>query len=517
MRTTLLASMALSLAAPIALEAQRSPSPAALRGKVRAYRVANEPQILRELSDLLAIPNLASDSVNIRRNAAHIRSMLEQRGITTRLLEGEAGPPAVFGELRSKGATKTVVFYAHYDGQPVDRAQWVTDPWTPTLRSGVLSDSAPIVPLPIASGQAKGEWRLYARSASDDKSPIVAMLRALDALRAAGVTPSVNLKFFFEGEEEAGSSNLSPLLRKHAALLAADAWIFCDGPVDQSRRQQVVFGVRGVAGVEVTVYGPNRALHSGHYGNWVPNPAAALASLVASLRDEDGRILIDGFYDDVKPISPAELEVIRRAPSNDSILRRDLAIGRTEAAPALLLERLMLPALNVRGLSSGRVGAAAANAIPVSASASLDFRLVPSQTPQRVRALFGAHLKKLGYHVVAAEPTADERRAHPKVARVEWDSGYPAYRIPIDHPASRALLRVVSENAEGTVLAIPTLGGSLPLYLFAQETPAALLTLPMVNHDNNQHASNENLRLQNLWDGIEMYAAVMARLGQAWR
>jgi len=513
----LLTALATLLVVP-PVTAQRSRDQASvLRAKVRSYRVAHEPAILRELSDLLAIPNLASDSVNIRRNAAHVRALLEKRGIATRLLEGAAGPPAVFGELRARGATRTIVFYAHYDGQPVDRSQWATDPWMPTLRSGLLADSAPVVPLPAASGVAKGDWRFYARSASDDKSPIIAVLRALDALRAAGVAPSVNLKFFFEGEEEAGSSNLGLLLRTHAPLLAADAWIFCDGPVDQSRRQQVVFGVRGVMGVDVTVYGPNRALHSGHYGNWVPNPAVSLAALVATLRDEEGRILIDGFYDDVRPKSAAEREAIQRAPSNDSALRHDLAIGRTESAPSLLLEQLMLPALNVRGLSSGRVGSAAANAIPVSASASIDFRLVPAQTTARVRTLFDAHLRKLGYHVVSEEPTADERRAHAKVARVQWDAGYPAYRIAIDHPASRALLRVVSESADDTVLAIPTLGGSLPLHLFAQVIQAPLLTLPIVNHDNNQHASNENLRLQNLWDGIETYAAVMARLGQEWR
>jgi acetylornithine deacetylase/succinyl-diaminopimelate desuccinylase-like protein len=461
-----------------------------IRRKVREYRVATQPAILRELVGLLEIPNLASDTVNIRRNAAFVRAMLARRGVETRLLEGR-GPPAVYGELRAPGATRTIVFYAHYDGQPVDPSQWRTAPWSPTMRSGTLESGAPAIPV-TQYGDAQGEWRLYARSASD-------------------------VKFFFEGEEEAGSANLGELLRANADLLKADAWIFCDGPIDQSRRQQVVFGVRGVVGAEITVYGPNHPLHSGHYGNWAPNPAVSLATLVASMRDEEGKILIDGFYDDVRPKTAAEREAILSAPSNDSVLKRDLALGRTESQPSALLEQLMLPALNVRGLQSGKVGSEAANAIPVSATVSIDFRLVPAQTPEHIRVLLENHLQKMGYRVVNDAPTTEELRSHAKVARLDWEGGYPAYRVAIDHPASKAVLRVVSQASESPVMAIPTLGGSLPLYTFAEVVSAPLITLPMVNHDNNQHAANENLRLQNLWDGIEMYAAVIARLGKEWR
>ena len=500
---------------PVAKVQSTGPDARTVRNKVREYRIATRPAILRELVGLLEIPNLASDSVNIRRNASFVRAMLARRGVETRLLEGR-GPPAVYGELKAKGATRTIVFYAHYDGQPVDPAQWRTAPWAPTMRTGTIESGAQAVPV-TEYANAEGEWRLYARSASDDKSPIVAIVTALDALRSAGIAPSVNLKFFFEGEEEAGSTNLADLLRANAELLKADAWVFCDGPVDQSRRQTVVFGVRGVVGAGITIYGPNRALHSGHYGNWAPNPAVSLAALVASMRDEDGKILIDRFYDDVKPKSAAEREAILAAPSNDSVLKRDLALGRTESQPALLLDQIMLPALNIRGLQSGKVGSEAANAIPVSATVSIDFRLVPSQTPEHIRVLLESHLQKQGYRVVTDVPTTEELRSHPKVARLDWEGGYPAYRVALDHPASKALMRVVSQGSQGQVMAIPTLGGSLPLYTFAEVVNAPLITLPMVNHDNNQHAANENLRLQNLWDGIEMYAAVMARLGNEWR
>jgi acetylornithine deacetylase/succinyl-diaminopimelate desuccinylase-like protein len=328
---------------------------------------------------------------------------------------------------------------------------------------------------------------------------------------------SVNLKLFLEGEEEAGSPHLREMLSRHAALLHADAWLFGDGPVHQSRRQQVVFGVRGVVGAELTLYGARRALHSGHYGNWAPNPAAQLATLLASMRAPDGRITIAGFYDDVVPITDAERVALRAAPPVDDALRRELLLGSTEAGGATVGERVMLPALNVRGLRAGAVGSAAANAVPSEARASLDFRLVANQRVERVRELVEAHLRSQGYHVVHAEPTPEQRLQHARVIRVEWDAGgYPATRTSMTLPVSQALLRTAEAAVGSPIIAVPTLGGSLPTYLFAEVLRAPLIVLPIVNHDNSQHAADENLRLQNLFDGIELYAGVLARLGYEW-
>ena len=386
------------------------------------------------------------------------------------------------------------------------------------LRDRALADGGREVPFPTVAGSVSGESRIYARSASDDKSPIVAMLRAIDALRAARVPLSVNLKFFLEGEEEAGSPHLRDMLARHASLLRADLWLFGDGPVHQSRRQQVVFGVRGVVGAELTVYGPRRALHSGHYGNWAPNPAAMLASLLASMRAADGRITIAGFYDDVVPISDAERAAVRAAPPVDDALRRELLLGSTEGGAETVGERVMLPALNVRGLRAGAIGSAAANAVPTEARASIDFRLVANQRVDRLRQLVESHLRTQGYHVLHTEPTAEQRLQHARIARIEWDEGgYPATRTPMTVPVSRAVLRAVEDAVGEPVIAVPTLGGSLPTYLFAEVLRTPLIVLPIVNHDNSQHAADENLRLQNLFDGIEMYAGVLARLGQIWK
>jgi acetylornithine deacetylase/succinyl-diaminopimelate desuccinylase-like protein len=503
---------AAALAAPVAPVAA---AVSTLAPRVRSWRAAHEVEILRELTQLLAIPNVASDSPNIRRNADAIVALFAKRKITARLLESPGAPPAVFASLPAAGARRTVIFYAHYDGQPVDPAKWTGKPWEPVLRDGAVEAGGKDVPWPAAP-PIDPRWMLYARSASDDKAPVVGLLAALDAIRAAGAAPTVNLKFFFEGEEEAGSPHLAQILRDNAALLAGDLWLFCDGPVHQSGRKLVFFGARGITGVELTAYGAVRRLHSGHYGNWSPNPALELARLVASMRDDEGRILIPGFSDDVRPPTDSELRAVAEAPDVDATLRRELRIARTEAGGHRIEERILYPALNVRGFSAGDVGEKATNSIPTEASASIDFRLVPDQTPEGVRTKVEEFLKRQGWFLVSSAPDDATRLAKPRILRVEWGSGYPSSRISMDLPVSRAVVKVLSDATGAPMVRLPTLGGSIPNYLFADILKTPVIGVPIANHDNNQHAANENLRIQNLWDGIDMFAALMVGFGGGW-
>jgi acetylornithine deacetylase/succinyl-diaminopimelate desuccinylase-like protein len=491
--------------------------------ELREYRQSHEREILTELIELAQIPNHATDLDNILRNAEVLESMLERRGLTHRRLElepaagGPALPPAILGELRVPGAERTVVFYAHYDGQPVDESQWASAPFEPLLRSAALESGGTDLDFDSLQPPYDPEWRLYARAISDDRAPIVALLQALDALRAAGREPSVNLKFFFEGEEEFGSPNLERMLRRHQQLLSGDLWVFCDGPVHPSRRQQVVFGVRGVMGLQITSYGPAGPLHSGHYGNWAPNPAAVLTHVVAGLRDLDGRIKVEGFYDDVRALTAADREALASVPSVDDDLRYQFALASTEAFGAPLSERILLPALNVDGLSAAQVGESARNAVPSEARAAIDFRLVPDQTPERIRRLVEDHLRQAGYTVVHEPPSLELRRETPRILFLEWEQGYRSLRTPVDSIESRAVLQVVDQILGQPVIRMPILGGSLPLYLFEEVLKTPLIVLPTVNHDNNQHAPNENLRLQNLWDAIELFGGLMVELGPAWQ
>jgi acetylornithine deacetylase/succinyl-diaminopimelate desuccinylase-like protein len=507
--------LALFLSGPGAL-AQESPG-AASRDQVRPWRAAHEADLLREFAEFLAIPNLARDAPNIRRNAEYIAQMLERRGVSVRLLEHGPAPPVVYGELMTPEAERTVIVYAHYDGQPVDASEWTGQPWTPILRDQALENGGKDIPWPKPGEATQPEWRIYARSASDDKTPILGFMAALDALRASGIPPSVNLKFFFEGEEEAGSPHLAAILKENAELLRGDLWLICDGPVHQSRRPQIVFGARGIAGVEITLYGPVRALHSGHYGNWAPNPAAALANLLAGLRDPEGRILVAGFYDDVRPLTESERRALEQMPEIESGLKHALGLAATDGRGRSLAELVLEPALNIRGLRSGAVGEQARNAVPVSATASLDIRLVPNQTPQKVAERIEAHLRSQGYFIVHREPDMETRRQHARIVRLDWSLDYPAGRTSMDLPASLALTQAAEEALGRPVLRVPTLGGSVPMHLFLEDLRTPTVILPVANHDNNQHAANENLRLQNLWDAIELYAGVIARLGPVWR
>jgi acetylornithine deacetylase/succinyl-diaminopimelate desuccinylase-like protein len=480
---------------------------------IRNYRQANERMIVKEFIDLLAIPNVASDKANIRKNADLIVEMLKRRGVESRLLEFKDTPPAVYGELKSPGASKTLGIYVHYDGQPVDPLQWKSEPWKPVLREGATESKT--IDLDSVNGPLNPEWRLYARSTGDDKAPISAITAALDAMKAAGISPSVNVKFFFEGEEEAGSPHLPGLMEQYKDILKADVWLLCDGPVHQSRKQQLFFGARGVMGVELTVYGPTRALHSGHYGNWASNPIVLLANLIASMRDMDGKILIPGFYDTVRHLTDSERKALAEVPAADEQMRSELGLVQTEANNASLAERVVsLPALNLRGFQGGNVGEKAANAIPVEANASIDFRLVPDEKPAKVRELTEAHIKAQGFHIVHDPPTPEIRKQFAKIIYLKWEEGYPAARTSIDLPESQALIHTIEKSLGIQLINMPSLGGSIPMYLFVDVLDAPVIGLPIANHDNNQHAANENLRLQNLWDGIEIYAALFANLGK---
>ncbi|MDD5542183.1 MAG: M20/M25/M40 family metallo-hydrolase [Acidobacteriia bacterium] len=496
--------------------AQTKQSPASnFQDEVRRFVREQEVPIVKDFSDLLSIPNVASDHPNIQRNADFLVKALEQRGVSAELLQVKGAPPAVFGELNEPGAQKTLGIYAHYDGQPVDEALWTGSPWKPVLTTKPRDAGG--VEAPIDSLNNNGEMRLYARSAGDDKAALIAWLSALDAIKALGRTPSVNVKFFFEGEEEAGSPHLEDIFKRYQDKLHADLWLICDGPVHQSRRMQIYFGARGVTEVEMTLYGPTSALHSGHYGNWAPNPIALLANLLSRMRDDNGKILIPGFYADVRPPSSSEMEAIHAIPDVDPELRHEFGLAWSEGDGRSLAESILLPALNLRGIQGGHVGKKTTNAIPTEATTSIDFRLVPDQTPERVKKLVEAFIARQGFHIVHRTPTTEERLRFPKTILLTWGPGYPSARTSMELPGSKALIRAVDEAIESPIIKMPTLGGSVPMYLFVDLLKAPVIGVPIANHDDNQHGPNENLRLQNLWDGIDIFATILIRTGELWQ
>jgi len=467
------------------------------RDAVTEWVTENRGKILEELRGFLGLANTSADMGSMRANAARLVEMLEARGLETKLLETETAP-YIFARLAPEGAPAgprppVVLFYAHFDGQPADPSRWtVGAPFAPTLRGDVSDPDA----------------RLYGRSSSDDKGTIIAMLAALDALRAAGLPPNIEAKLILDPEEEIGSPHLMDVLRAHADLLKADLMIFADGPVHQSGRTTVVFGTRGIVTMSLTVYGPDHPLHSGHYGNWAPNPAEKLAALLASMKNADGEALVEGFYDDVAPLSETEKEAIAAIPGVEESLRHDLLIARPDGAGRSLQSLINRPSLNVRGLAAAWVGGDSRTIVPATATAEIDLRLVRNIDPLGQVERVKAHIRKEGFFVVDEEPSAETRRAHANVILVTHGPGVAASRTPMDTPLSRALIVAVERASRVAPVLMPTLGGTGPLSHFEEALGLPVYGVPIVNPDNNQHSPDENLRLGNLWDGIVIYASL---------
>jgi acetylornithine deacetylase/succinyl-diaminopimelate desuccinylase-like protein len=480
---------------------------------IRKYTHQNAGTIIGEFSSFLSLPNVAADPNGQQKTAAFIMDMMTKRGIQkVQLLNTSTpgAPPAIYGEMLVPGAKQTLIFYAHYDGQPVNPAQWAKElePFQPKLFSDAIDKGGTAISFP-ADGKYNNGWRIYARSASDDKAGVAAILNAYDALTKNGLTPGCNLKFFFEGEEEAGSTHLDEILEKYKPLLQSDLWIICDGPVHQSGKKQIVFGVRGDTHLDLTVYASKRPLHSGHYGNWAPNPAMMLVKLLASMKDESGRVTIKGFYDDVTPLSASERKALNEVPSVDEQMKKELGISGVEMQGLTLNDAINQPSLNINGIQSGNVGKLASNQIPTYATAVLDLRLVLGNDWKRQQQKVIDHIKAQGYYVTANEPTDEERTRYSKIVKVLSGDGMNAQRTSMDLPIIQKVIGAVKITTKDQVVLQPTMGGSLPLYLFEKHLQAKTITVPIANHDNNQHAENENIRVGNLFDGIETMAALM--------
>jgi acetylornithine deacetylase/succinyl-diaminopimelate desuccinylase-like protein len=485
------------------------------RATVEQYAGGHQQEILSELVSLLSIPNVAADKPNIRKNAEQLRQMLSRRGFAAEILETDVNP-LVYGELRVPGATRTILWYAHYDGQPVDPKLWKQEsPFTPILRASRMEDGAKEIPNFASLRTIPSGARVYARSASDDKAPIVALLAAIDALRASGRQPRSNVRLILDGEEEASSHGLVSSLPNYKDKYRADIMLVLDGPVHSSGKPTIVFGGRGIATLELTVFGPKFALHSGHYGNWAPNPAMDLIQLIASMKDENGRVLVEGFYDDIPPLTPEEKRILASVPDNPAELMQFFGISRTERVGSNLQEALQYPSLNVRGLRSAYIGSDARTIIPESATGSIDIRLVKETDPDRMIRRVLDHIRKQGFTIVDKPPDDAIRAKNPRIVMVSSGSGgatfagTKAYRTEMNHPASIEITNVIQRTWNQMPVRIRTMGGTVPMAPFAETFGFPIISIPVVNFDNNQHSENENLRLEYLWNAIVTFAAVL--------
>ena len=476
-----------------------------VRTVVESYVAVHQRAIVNELVQLLSVPNVAADRENARKNAALLREMLVRRGLQAELLETE-GNPLVYGELAVPGATNTLLVYCHYDGQPVDPKQWRdSGPFVPILRDRRLEDGGKVIPGLGSLDRFEPDWRLYARSASDDKGPIIGLLTALDALKAAGRSPTWNLKVMLDGEEETGSPSLAPAIPRYRDKLAADLLVIFDGPLHPTGRPTLVFGARGSMSITITVYGPKFALHSGHYGNWVPNPAMRLAQLLASMKDRNGDVVIDGFYEGLQPLPAAEQAMLDAVPDDATALMKLFGIAEPEKPGLTLQQSLQYPSFNIQGLEIEAVG----GVVPDRAVARIGVRLVKETPAQKIVEKIRAHIVKQGFYVVSEDPDDETRAKYPRIVKLEAREGMAAFRTSPLAPESQQLAAALSRVWGEEPVRIRTFGSSLPLLPLIDACGFPAISVCLVNYDNNQHGDNENVRLGHFFQGIVTIAAVL--------
>ena len=495
--------IAASLAAPGVARAQAPLSPQA------AQKLAQGT--FREYLDLLALPNDAINPADIERNVVFLERAFQSRGFTTRRLDNH-GKPLLFAEWpRHRNGAKTVLYYMHLDGQPVVDREWSQpSPWQPVVKKRAAGGAWQTVASDALFAPALDpELRVFARSASDDKAPILMLLAAFDGLRAAGAEPANHIKVILDSEEEKGSPSIRGVVEANRDLLACDALIIQDGPRHQSERPTIVFGNRGAAHVALTVYGPRQPLHSGHFGNYVPNPAIRLARLIASMKDDGGRVTIAGYYDRVQ-LTAADRRILAETGDDEPAIRRRTGIKSAELVGANLQEALQYPSLNVRGLAAASVGDKASNIIPHQATADLDLRTTPETPPDYLFGLLQNHVAAQGYHLIPGPPTDEDRAAHDKLATLTMGAGSRAVRTPVESQLGKwAYAALQRTSTRGAPVRIRMMGGSVPTDSLVEVLGAPFVIIPLVNGDNNQHTFDENMRIGHYIEGIQAMTAML--------
>ena len=470
-----------------------------------AHKYATES--FDRLYELLSIPNDAHYPKEIEKNIQWCEKEFQQRGFSINRLETPT-VPLLLAERKKAGATKTVLIYLQIDGQPVDKTKWEQEsPWKPALKEKNEKGEWQEIDWKNIHTNYHPELRIFARSTSDSKGAANGFLAALDATKGIA-QPNFNIKVIMDFEEELGSPELPKAVEKYSKELASDMLIIFDGPRHISNQPTLTFGARGIAEVTLTVFGPRVPQHSGHYGNYAPNPAVRLSQLIASMKDADGRVTIPGFYDGIH-LDEATKEILAQVPDDEMVIQKSIGIAAPDKVGANYQEAIQYPSLNVRGMRSGWVGIRSRTIVPATATAEIDVRLVMESDPDRLLGLIRNHIKAQGYYIVDKEPTEEERMKHNRIVFMRTETSYLAYRTAFDLTVGIWLDKALTRAFGQTPIKIRNSGGSIPIAPFVTSLGIPAVTVPVVNRDNNQHSPNENIRLGNYVDGVKTYIAVL--------
>lgn len=445
---------------------------------VFAYIDARRQEYIDRLIDYVRRPSISAHGTGIAEVAAFLGEVMQQLGLDPQILP-TAGWPMVFGQRADAPATPTVILYGHYDVQPPDPLEaWISPPFEPTIRDG----------------------RLYARGVGDNKGQHFAQLLAIEALLAVRGSLPCNVKVLLEGEEEIGSPRMPDFVRAERERLAADLVITADGPVDESGRSRILFGVRGVVSFELRARGANRDLHSGNFGGVAPNPIWTLVHLLATMKNAQGEITIDGFYDNIRPLTTLEQQALADLPVDLAAVQQSLGLTRLDApAERGYSERLAAwPTFTINGFHGGYGDQGSKTVLPHTAFVKCDMRLVESQTVDEIFAKVQAHVAR-----------------HAPEVEVVFQGGMDPSRTPLESPFAAPLFHAVNAAQGAPPLLVPAMGGSLPDYVFTKILGIPAFGVPYANADEANHAPNENLELDRFIMGIKTGVAMLAHLAAA--
>ncbi len=471
------------------------------------FEKQTKPALL-ELKELVSIPNNGLSRTDIQKNIDWLSTAFGNRGFQTKSLENK-GNPLLFAEKTIDKNLPTVLFYMHLDGQPVDASKWAQDnPYQPVLKAKDEKGNWNIIPWASINDKIDPNWRIFGRSAADDKGPIIGFLNSIDILKEAGKSPACNIKIILDSEEEMGSKYLAEAVAEYESLLKADVLIINDGPVHISGEPTLIFGCRGITTVNLTVFGASKPQHSGHYGNYAPNPNFMMAHLLASMKDEKGRVLVEGYYDGIAWDKAAAMTMAGVPDKKEDILNL-LQIAEPEEVGANYQESLQFPSLNVRGMSSAWVGSQARTIVPDNTTVAIDIRLVPESDPKRLIQLLKKHIEGQGYYIVTKEPTTEERLKHPKICYFYSGGATLPFRTDLNAPAGKWLTKALTNQYKRAPVKVRIMGGTVPISSFINQLKIPAIIVPMVNSDNNQHSPNENFRIDYLTNSMQTFYGIL--------
>ncbi len=468
---------------------------------------------LDEFIEFLSYPNDANYESDIYKLMDWTENKFKSLDFKINRLDTET-IPLMLASKHISDDYKTVLIYMHLDGQPVDLSKWNQDnPFIPVYKLNedgkfVDYDSNKLANIDYETLEER-DIRIFARASSDAKGPVMMLIQAMKFMNSKNIDNKFNLKLIMDFEEEKGSPSLPDAVKKHSTILKSDALLIFDGPQHESDLPTLNFGNRGISSITLKTYGPVVPQHSGHFGNYAPNPVFRMSNILSSMKDENGIVKIKGYYDGIT-ISDQVKKYLDNVPDNEESMLNKMQFKKPESVGNSYQEAIQFPSLNVRGIRAGWVEDEVRTIVPSECIAEIDVRLVIESDGYRLHDLIKKHIEDLGYVVLDHEPSKEERMKYDKIVKFNSTVSYPAFRTDIDSDLGNWLSETLTRTFGVEPVLRRTSGGSVPISPFVNVLNIPAVGVPTVNKDNNQHSPNENIKLINYIKGIESFVGILS-------